>query len=131
MYSRQVIIMAGRRAAIPERVLRELRGRTHCANHPLRFAPGCRDYICPLWRSGSGAFDESGRQIDHIVEVTKGGTNDLSNLQVLCPCCHAVKTKRCAKQSWEFTSPEIDTGVSYMDIDKPAPKKRKTGHVIE
>jgi 5-methylcytosine-specific restriction endonuclease McrA len=62
-------------------------------------------------------FDESGMQIDHIIEVKHGGTNEITNLQALCPCCHAVKTRRCAKQSWTFTSPEIDSGRAHMVID--------------
>ena len=40
------------------------------------------------------AFDESGYQIDHIVELRHGGSNDTSNLQALCPACHSVKTSR-------------------------------------
>ena len=96
----------------------------YCANRPSNPALGCRDYLCPLWLAGRcGEFDESGKQIDHIVEVAHGGTNDLSNLQVLCPCCHAVKTKRCAKNLFHFNSLEIDTGMGYMEVDKT--KKRK------
>ena len=68
---------------------------------------------------------EFAKQIDHIVEVKHGGTNDLSNLQALCPCCHAVKTRRCAQQSWEFTSPEIDSGRANMIIDAPAKKRQR------
>ena len=99
-------------------IRKELLNRTVCANHPQFPAPGCKDYICPLWKCNGGLFDESGKEIDHIIEVTLGGTNDLSNLQVLCPCCHSVKTKRCAKQSWQFDSKEIDRGVGFMEIEK-------------
>ena len=116
MYRRQIICAKTRK---------EVLAKTHCANHPYNFAPGCKGYICPLWKSGSGEFDESGKQIDHIVEVKHGGTNDLSNLQALCPCCHAVKTRRCAQQSWEFTSPEIDSGRANMNIDAPAKKRQR------
>jgi hypothetical protein len=91
----------------------------YCANRPTNPAPGCKDYICPLWNGPMyGKFDESGYEIDHIVEVALGGTNDLSNLQKLCPSCHAVKTKRCAKEKWTFNSFEIDEGFAHMDIDK-------------
>lgn len=104
---------------------KSIAARTHCANHPVNFAPGCRGYICPLWRNGgNGEFDESGMQIDHIVEFSHGGTNDPSNLQALCPCCHAVKTRRCAHQKWTFTSPEIDIGCAFMNIDEKPRKKR-------
>ena len=33
-----------------------------------------------------------GEELDHIVPVSKGGSNDPSNLQMLCKECHAVKT---------------------------------------
>ena len=36
-------------------------------------------------------------EIDHIVEVRRGGTNDLANLQRLCIECHRVETAAFAK----------------------------------
>ena len=33
-------------------------------------------------------------QIDHIIPKCQGGTNDVSNLQALCPNCHALKTQK-------------------------------------
>jgi 5-methylcytosine-specific restriction protein A len=33
-------------------------------------------------------------ELDHIVPLFKGGTNDEDNLQGLCKKCHAEKTKR-------------------------------------
>ena len=98
--------------------------RVQCANSPQKAAIGCKDYSCPLWKTNFGYFDESGFQIDHIVEVTHGGTNELSNLQLLCPCCHSVKTKRCAKQNWGFNSFELDSGLAKMEQDKPGKRKR-------
>jgi hypothetical protein len=75
-----------------------------------------------MWKSNGGYFDESGFQIDHIVEVKHGGGNELVNLQMLCPSCHSVKTKRCAQQNWEFTSGEIDFGRAKMETNE---RKRK------
>lgn len=49
-------------------------------------------YTCPQWRNHGGSFDKSMYHIDHIVELRYGGTNHPSNLQALCPQCHAVKT---------------------------------------
>jgi 5-methylcytosine-specific restriction endonuclease McrA len=40
------------------------------------------------------SFDEAGYDIDHITELRNGGSNDISNLQALCPTCHRVKTSR-------------------------------------
>lgn len=112
------------RKAISTSVRTELLTRRFCANNPQAFAPGCKGYICPLWKTNEGLFDESGYEIDHIIEVTHGGTNLLENLQLLCPCCHSVKTKRCAKQKWSFTSVEIDTGRSFMETDFKKKRKR-------
>lgn len=35
--------------------------------------------------------EETELQIDHIVPVFYGGTNDIDNLQTLCPECHRIK----------------------------------------
>ena len=116
---------AQRRKAISASVKAELLLRNQCANRPQVFAPGCKDYKCPMWLTNDGFFDESGYEIDHIVEFTHGGTNDVDNLQLLCPSCHSVKTKRCARQKWKFTSDEIDIGRSFMEMSEEIPKKRK------
>ena len=97
-----------------------------CSNNPTKFAVGCRGYVCPMWKINDGFFDESGKQVDHIVELCHGGTNDISNLQVLCPSCHSVKTRRAQTQKWGFNSFEIDQGCSYMDKDKPFKKRRNS-----
>ena len=112
------------RKSIPASVKNELINNNKCcANNPSAQAPGCKSYYCPLWKSSNGFFDESGYQIDHIVEVKLGGTNELSNLQLLCPCCHAVKTKRCAKQKWDFNSYEIEFGRAHMEIQSGKRKR--------
>lgn len=36
---------------------------------------------------------EPAKQVDHIIEVADGGTNDPSNLQLLCDSCHGTKTR--------------------------------------
>ena len=49
------------------------------------------NYTCPMNKK---PFDESGYEIDHIQELRHGGSNDIANLQALCPSCHRVKTTR-------------------------------------
>jgi 5-methylcytosine-specific restriction protein A len=34
-----------------------------------------------------------GHDVDHIINVADGGTDEDDNLQVLCPDCHRVKTQ--------------------------------------
>ncbi|WP_228002152.1 HNH endonuclease [Nocardia australiensis] len=36
---------------------------------------------------------DAGYQVDHIINVRRGGTGDDTNLQVLCDHCHEVKTR--------------------------------------
>ena len=50
-----------------------------------------KDYKCPL---NGYPFDEAGYEVDHIISLADGGTNDASNLQALCLMCHRVKTNR-------------------------------------
>ena len=35
-------------------------------------------------------------QVDHVVELEDGGTNDDDNLQLLCNACHGAKTRASA-----------------------------------
>ncbi len=52
---------------------------------------GIQDYTCPIKNK---LFDEAGYDVDHILPLIDGGTNDPMNLQALCPSCHRVKTVR-------------------------------------
>lgn len=54
---------------------------------------GAPNYICPLITKNGGYFDESGYEIDHIIEYCLTQNNDITNLQALCPSCHNYKTK--------------------------------------
>lgn len=68
-----------------------------CNNKPGSNLLGLENYYCPLWNSNNskpGNFDESGYDIDHIIEWSVTANDSLDNLQALCPTCHKVKTKR-------------------------------------
>jgi len=68
-----------------------------CANKPGLQLRGLKNYKCPLWQKNNeskGSFDESGYDIDHIIEHSCGGNDSDTNLQALCKSCHLVKTKR-------------------------------------
>lgn len=49
----------------------------------------CQNYKCNLCLN---PFGSSSFEIDHIVPLEQGGTNDLINLQGLCDSCHIFKT---------------------------------------
>ena len=93
-----------------------------CANKPLNPAVNLKGYMCLLWYCNDGYFDESGYQIDHIVEYCDEHNNNIDNLQALCPNCHSVKTKRYMMQNKPTDMPrlnslELDRGAAYMDLE--------------
>tara|TARA_B100000902_G_scaffold248812_1_gene235472 strand:- start:2549 stop:2890 length:342 start_codon:yes stop_codon:yes gene_type:complete len=85
----------------PRRTLTEAQKKTVAARQNFKCAnkPGNNPltYDCPFWvRGGDGSFDESGYEIDHIVEWCVSRDDSEQNLQALCVCCHRVKTRRAA-----------------------------------
>jgi 5-methylcytosine-specific restriction endonuclease McrA len=52
---------------------------------------GIPSYTCPF---NGRCFDEAGYDVDHVIPLVDGGSNESDNLQALCPCCHRVKTMR-------------------------------------
>ncbi len=84
---------------VSEALKKRVAGRQYykCQNKPGLELRGLVDYKCPLWKiSGEckGCFDESGYEIDHIIEHSISADDNEDNLQALCKLCHAVKTKR-------------------------------------
>ena len=43
---------------------------------------------------GSSAADGASLEVDHVIPVSKGGTNDVQNLQILCKSCNIGKSDR-------------------------------------
>lgn len=82
-------------------------------------------------------------EIDHIIEVDSGGTDDIENLQPLCSPCHRVKTskynsKRMTKKPessgfFLYSPPPPTLSLSYLSprlteeppIAQKSPKKAK------
>lgn len=96
-----------------------------CANSPTKPAINLADYKCLLWKYGDGVFDEAGYAIDHIDEYCKTRNSDRSNLQALCPNCHAVKTRRFQKNKKLYTSTELSVGRALMVIDTIKKNKKR------
>mgnify|MGYP005651424619 CR=1 FL=1 len=90
-----------RRAAILKYESKDLAGNKRV---PLRLA--LKEDVLRSWRGGGGKCqnpkcDKSGPRnefhIDHIYPVSKGGSNDISNLQVLCIRCNQSKGAKVLK----------------------------------
>lgn len=68
-----------------------------------------------------------GKQVDHIVPLAKGGTDDLENLQLLCIECHKIKTQREANGlSGFYDTMNYETGFWEPDADWAAMAKERT-----
>jgi len=82
-------------------------------------AASVEGYKCPL---RGAPFDEAGYEVDHIIALKDGGSNDPSNLQALCLMCHRVKTMRSSvgKKPAKKTTPKKkewsikDTEIGYL-----------------
>ncbi|MFB6347850.1 HNH endonuclease [Moraxella sp. ZJ142] len=45
-------------------------------------------YTCQHCQRAGGRLE-----VDHIINIAQGGSDDMSNLQTLCHDCHAIKTQ--------------------------------------
>lgn len=50
-------------------------------------------------------------EIDHIIELDQGGSNDLDNLQPLCKACHTKKTSAYNSRRMTKSRPKSNAGV--------------------
>ena len=97
-------------------------------------------YNCPMWRLNDGMFDASVFEADHIIEHAEGGGESIDNFQLLCPCCHSVKTKNYTHQAVVdgyrlYNSAERGAGMGPMDQlakkEKRPPVMRSTPTPME
>lgn len=99
-----------KRQCIPEGIKKIIAGnqRYKCANNPNVTLEGLENYKCPMWKT-DGTFDAAGYEIDHIIEVSVGGSNNIDNLQALCNSCHAAKTRKFVSGNslWNFNNQRI------------------------
>ena len=71
-------------------LLAEQGGR--CANSVVMCAAvegGAATSVCP-W--GERPVPRDAADLEHKMPLSQGGTNDKGNLQMLCKCCHGIKT---------------------------------------
>lgn len=112
-----------------------------CANQPLSKLKYLEDYECPLWSSNNGKFgnfDESGYEIDHIIEHSITTNDCENNLQALCKSCHSVKTKKFLmgmkkipkfskneeKSKQKHKKDNVNEGLSYREMQSICKKNK-------
>ena len=85
------------RAKYLDEILEEQGGA--CANphkHCYHIVVGAASSRCP-W--GDRPLPREAAQLDHKIPLFLGGTDDKNNLQVLCACCHAMKSSEEAHEA--------------------------------
>lgn len=93
---------------VSESVKKRIAGRQEykCANSPNKTLKGIEGFTCPLWDMRGGSFNESGYEIDHIIEHSISHNDDEKNLQALCLMCHSTKSKRFASSKAKNKTPD-------------------------
>lgn len=72
----------------PSEIWHETRRKVwHRDNRRCQSPPGAHKAYC----TGENHLLLRQCQIDHIIPLSRGGTNELTNLRTLCPVCHALR----------------------------------------
>ena len=87
-----------RKAGITPEVINKIvdRNKKKSSRHPdLTIAFGSKCAVCgwqiPSWMPGyKKSVRQGGCEMHHIIPVAEGGTEDISNLVLLCPNCHKM-----------------------------------------
>ena len=58
---------------------------------------------------------DTAKEVDHIIELDAGGTDDLENLQPLCTACHRAKTSAYNSKRLTKKKPESN-GFFYKSV---------------
>lgn len=53
-----------------------------------------QDWKCPGIHCLGNVSLPSTWEVDHVVPLFQGGSNEVTNLQVLCPLCHRIKSQQ-------------------------------------
>lgn len=130
--------------AITDSLKKKIAGKQFhkCANKPGSKCTGLEGYQCPLWNKNDdskGSFDESGYEIDHIIEYCVSLDNSEKNLQALCVACHRVKTirfnsskdKNIVTESVNNTNKPLDEKDYQEIIDFVKTYKINSNHIMQ
>ena len=82
--------LSGLRNQWLDALLREQGGR--CARSIVTCAVVAGGAATSVCRWGNASVPRDAVQVDHVVPLCEGGTDDKANLQALCACCHALKS---------------------------------------
>lgn len=75
-------------------------------------------YKCLLWKFDGSLTSADSYVFDYVIDRSDGGTNHISNVQVLCNKCHAVKMRAYTHaKSRRQLKHYYDHQPTMMDID--------------
>ena len=102
-----------------------IKQKSKCANSPGSNLHNIENYECRLWKHYDGTFDpDEGFEADHIIEYCVSKDTSVSNMQLLCPSCHRVKTKNFLKNKKSTKSKKLYQSQSNSDASESLSVKK-------